>query len=229
MVMGLFPHRATMPKATVCLAMITPETRRHSPAAERNSGPILAVLQRVLPPQGSALEIACGTGQHALHFASHLPRWTWLPTDPDPEAVASTACWAAEAGLPNLCEPRLLDVMTAHWPVRGLFDAVYCANLLHIAPWPACAALMQGAARLLAPGGALLVYGPFLIEGQPTAPGNLAFDADLRARDPAWGLRAVHDVAAQAAAAGLVLAEQVTMPANNLTLMFKAEPRHAHL
>jgi len=193
----------------------------NSAAAERNRAPILEVLRRVLPARGRALEIACGTGQHAVHFAAALPRWDWQPTDPDPAALVSTAAWSTDLALANLRPPLQLDVMAVAWPVEGRFDAVFCANLLHIAPWPTCAALMQGAARHLLPGGVLVVYGPFLVECTPTAPGNLAFDDDLRARNPAWGLRRLDDVAAAAASAGLVLAEQVAMPANNLTLVFR--------
>jgi SAM-dependent methyltransferase len=199
----------------------TSDSRLNSPAAERNRAPILEVLRQVLPARGRALEIACGTGQHAVHFAAALPRWDWQPTDPDPAALVSTAAWSTDLALANLRPPLQLDVMAVAWPVEGRFDAVFCANLLHIAPWPTCAALMQGAARHLLPGGVLVVYGPFLVEGTPTAPGNLAFDDDLRARNPAWGLRRLDDVAAAAASAGLVLAEQVAMPANNLTLVFR--------
>jgi SAM-dependent methyltransferase len=199
----------------------TTDPRLNSPAAERNRAPILEVLSRVLPDHGRALEIACGTGQHAVHFAAALPGWDWQPTDPDPAALASTAAWAADAALPNLRAPRQLDVLSANWPVDGPFEAVFCANLIHISPWPACVALMQGAARCLLPGGVLVVYGPILVDGVPTAQGNLSFDADLRARNPAWGLRKLHDVAAQGAAVGLVLVEQVSMPANNLTLVFR--------
>jgi SAM-dependent methyltransferase len=197
------------------------DPRLNSPAAERNRAPLLEVLRQVLPARGRALEIACGTGQHAVHFAAGLPGWDWQPTDPDLAALASTAAWAADVALPNLRAPLQLDVMAATWPVPGPFDAVFCANLLHISPWPTCTALMQGAARHLAPGGVLVVYGPFLVDGTPTAPGNVAFDADLRARDPAWGLRWLHDVASVAVSAGFVLAEQRPMPANNLTLVFK--------
>ncbi len=195
--------------------------RQHSPAAERNQGPILQVLRRVLPVQGRALEIASGSGQHAQHFAAALPGWTWQPTDPDPAALASIGSRLDEAACPNLLAPRRLDVLWPAWPVTGVFDAVFCANLLHISPWPACAALMQGAARHLAAGGLLLTYGPYFVQGAVTAPGNLAFDADLRARNADWGLRWLHDVLAQAQLAGLQLREQVAMPANNLTLVFR--------
>jgi SAM-dependent methyltransferase len=201
--------------------MTPTDPRLHSAAAERNRGPILDVLRRVLPARGNALELACGTGQHAVHFAAGLPGWAWQPTDPDAAALASTAAWAADAAVPGLRAPVQLDVMARIWPVQGAFDAIFCANLLHISPWPTTPALMQGAARHLVPGGVLVVYGPFLVAGVATAAGNLAFDADLRTRDPAWGLRELRDVAAQAAEAGLSLVEQVAMPANNLTLVFR--------
>jgi hypothetical protein len=193
--------------------------RLHSPACDRNQGPILAVLQRVLPAPGVALEIASGSGQHAAHFASGLPGWRWQPTDADPAALASIATWCR--GLPNVLPPLPLEVLAPAWTgVPPQCDAVFCANLLHISPWPTCAALMQGAARHLSPAGLLLYYGPYLEDDVPTAPGNLAFDASLRARDPAWGLRRLADVARQAAAAGLQLRERVAMPANNLLLVW---------
>ena len=198
---------------------MTDDARLHSPAADRNAAPILAVLQRVLPPQGTLLEIASGTGQHAAAFAAALPRWRWLPTDADPRALASIAAWCA--GLANVDAPRLLDVAAEPWngvPV-GL-DAIYCANLIHIAPWACTAALMQGAAHCLAPGGQLVTYGPYLEDGAPTAPSNQAFDTDLRARNPAWGIRRLDDVAAEAEAAGLALHGRHALPANNLVLVF---------
>ena len=195
------------------------DLRAHSPAAERNCGPIMAELQRLLPASGSALEIASGTGQHAAHFAAGLPGWQWQPSDGDPRSLPSIAAWCA--GLDRVRPPLWLDVMAAHWPgVPAQLDAVFCANLLHIAPWPTCAALMQGAARHLATQGLLITYGPYLEDEVPTAAGNIAFDADLRARNPAWGLRRRHDVQHQAALAGLGLRERVAMPANNLLLVF---------
>lgn len=198
---------------------MTDDARLHSPAADRNAAPILAVLQRVLPPQGTLLEIASGTGQHAAAFAAALPRWRWLPTDADPRALASIAAWCA--GLANVDAPRLLDVAAEPWngvPV-GL-DAIYCANLIHIAPWPRTGALMRGAARHLAPRGVLLTYGPYVEDEVPTAPSNVAFDADLRARDPAWGLRRLAEVASEATAVGFALRERVALPANNLLLVW---------
>lgn len=201
------------------------DARQHSPAAERNRGPILAELQRLLPARGVALEIASGTGQHAAHFATSLPGWTWQPSDPEARALASIAAWCA--GIVNVQPPINLDVMAGEWPgAPQPADVIFCANMLHISPWPTCAALIQGAARHLSPQGLLLLYGPFLVDGEPVAPGNSAFDADLRARNPAWGLRRLADVLAQAEAAGLHLGELVQMPANNLLLVLarSAEP-----
>jgi len=199
------------------------DPRQHSAAAERNRQSILEVLQRVLPAHGLALEIAAGSGQHAVHFAAGMPGWTWLPTDADADALASITAWRAQAALANLRPPQRLDVMALAWTDVPAVDAVICANLLQIAPWSACARLMQGVARHLAPHGVLVTYGPYFVDGQPPAPGNLAFDADLRARNPAWGLRRVAAVAAEAARAGLALCEQVSMPAKNLSLVFRRE------
>jgi hypothetical protein len=199
------------------------EARRHSPAAERNRAPILAELQRLLPPRGVLLEIASGTGQHAASCSAGLPGWRWLPTDVDAASLASIGAWCA--GLDRVAAPIRLDVLQPHWAeVPEQVDAIYCANLLHVAPWACCAALMHGAARHLSARGVLITYGPYLEDGVPTSSGNLAFDADLRARDPAWGLRRREHVEREAARAGLVLRERVAMPANNLLL---AWCRHA--
>jgi len=194
------------------------EARQHSPAAERNRGPILAELQRVLPAQGLMLEIASGTGQHAAHFAAALAGWQWQPSDGDERSLASISAWCAALG--NVRPPLCLDVAATVWTdVPAQIDAMFCANLLHISPWATTPSLMQGAARHLAPHGLLLLYGPYLEDGLPTAPGNLAFDADLRARDPGWGLRRLADVRAQAEASGLHMRERVAMPTNNLLLV----------
>lgn len=192
--------------------------RSRSPAADRNREPILAVLQRLLPENARVLEIASGTGQHAAHFGAAMPGWHWQPTDGDTAALADIDAWCA--GLPNVAPAVALDVLSAPWPVASQVDAVFCANMLHIAPWPTCAALMQGAASVLAPAGRLVTYGPYLQDGVATSPGNLAFDASLRQRDPEWGIRSVEDVSAQAGRVGLRLADTVAMPANNLVLVF---------
>lgn len=190
----------------------------HSPAAERNRQVILDALLQWLPDQGRALEIASGSGQHVTHFSNHMPGWDWLASDPSAAALASIKAWR-----PQGPEPLMIDVMQADWalPASHLsLDALYCANMLHISPWPTCAALMQGAARHLAPTGLLLVYGPFLQSGVDTAASNLAFDADLKRRNPAWGLRQLDEVAAVALGCGLQLRTHQQMPANNLLLAF---------
>ena len=198
------------------------EQRRHSAPAERNKGPILRELLRLLPDQGLMLEIASGTGQHAAHAAAALPSWQWQPSDLSPSSLPSVVSWCE--GLSNVREPLLLDVTQPTWPgVPAQVDAIFCANLLHIAPWAVCPALMQGAARHLSVDGLLLLYGPYLVDGEPTTDSNWAFDADLRGRDPSWGLRRLSDVLAQAAQAGLALRERVSLPANNLLLVLARE------
>jgi len=193
----------------------------HSPAADRNKEPILARLQVVLGEHGTALEIASGTGEHAVWFAASLVGWTWQPTDSDPGMLPVIAERIARSALANVLPPQQLDVTALQWPLPArTFDAIFCANMLHIAPWDACPALMAGAARHLAPGGRLITYGPYFEEGVPAAPSNLAFDQSLRARDPAWGIRALEDVVAEARRTGLVLAQRHAMPANNLLLVF---------
>jgi SAM-dependent methyltransferase len=190
---------------------------RHSPAAERNGPPILAALQRLLPASGLVLEIASGTGQHAAFCSEGLPGWQWQPSELDAAALPSIAAWCE--GLARVRPPITLDVLDPVWPGMPVqVDAIYCANMIHIAPWACTAGLMQGAARHLAPAGLLITYGPYILDDEPTAPSNLAFDADLRARNPAWGIRRLGDVAEQASAVGLRLQERVDMPANNKLL-----------
>lgn len=200
--------------------MLNDDLRRSSPAAQRNGRFIVEVLRRVLPTGGRALEIASGTGEHAVLLAAEMPGWTWQPSDVDPESLRSIAAWIAAAALPNVRRPITLDVAAAPWPGVELVDAIFCANLLHISPWHTCRALMHGAARHLEAGGLLVTYGPYFVEGETPAPGNLAFDADLRARNPEWGVRRLQDVQAEARQAALVLRESLPMPANNLTLVF---------
>lgn len=191
--------------------------RRHSPAAERNGPPIRAELQRLLPPTGVMLEIASGTGQHAAFLSEGLPGWQWQPSDYEPAALPSIAAWCE--GLPRVRPPLVLDVLADDWVgVPAQVDAIYCANMIHITPWACTAGLMRGAARHLAPAGVLITYGPYLEDEVPTAASNLAFDADLKARHPAWGLRRLPDVAAVAGTLGLALRERIGMPANNLLL-----------
>lgn len=197
-----------------------PPTIPFSAAADRNKAPILDVLRAVLPSHAHVLEIAAGTGQHAAHFAAAQPGWHWQPTDADARAPCAIA--EACAGLANVRPPLRLNVLETPWPVApAAFDAVYCANLIHIAPWACCPALLRGAAASLKPGSTLVLYGPYLVDGEPAAPSNLAFDASLRASDPAWGLRRLQDVLSEAEAARFVLDRQVRMPANNLTLVWR--------
>jgi Protein of unknown function (DUF938) len=150
-----------------------------------------------------------------------LPQWSWQPSDAQPGGFNSIAAHVAQLGLNNVCAPLLLDVMAASWLLDDAkFNAIYCANMLHISPWATCAALMRGSARHLAPGGVLITYGPYLEDGIATSAGNLAFDQSLRAQDPAWGIRRLEDVGREAASAGLHLSARHTMPANNLLLVW---------
>ncbi len=200
----------------------------YSPAADRNKQAILDVLMQVLPERGNALEIASGTGQHVAWFASSLPGWNWQPSDAQSEWFESINALVAEQAVCNVRPPMLLDVMATSWlPAdhdhHHLFDLIYliyCANMLHIAPWATCAALMRGSAQHLAPDGQLITYGPYLEDAVPTSPGNLAFDQSLRERNPAWGIRRREDVEAQAATVGLKLLARHAMPANNLLLVW---------
>jgi SAM-dependent methyltransferase len=192
-----------------------------SPSAERNKQPILDVLRTYLPEQGSALEIASGTGQHVVWFAQHLPQWTWQPTDMHRGALYNIEVRANEADLANVHVAVELDVLAQPWPFQEeKFNLVLCINMLHIAPWASCAALMQASARLLRPGGLLVTYGPYFEDSIAPTPSNVAFDQSLRAHDPSWGIRRREDVAREAAEAGLYLRARHAMPANNLLLVF---------
>lgn len=195
--------------------------KRTSPAVARNREPILAVLRDWLPSAGKVLEIAAGTGEHALAFAAAFPNLTWQPTDPDPEARASIAVWRQEEGTSNLLSPLHLDVLAPDWPVSSA-DAMIAVNLVHISPPEAGLALLDGAARLLPAGAPLILYGPWRVRGEPLAPSNLSFDAALKERDPSFGLRDLGTFAGQARQRGLRLAERRAMPANNLMLRFVA-------
>ena len=191
-----------------------------TPAAERNKGPILTVLKRVLPTRGLVLEIASRTGQHIVHFAQCMPHLTWQPSDPDPELRSSIRAWIAQTGVSNARAPLELDVRRQPWPVDAA-DAVVCINMIHIAPWAATTALMAGAARLLPATGVLVLYGPYRREGRHTAPSNEAFDRQLRASNPDWGVRDLEAVIVAAASHGLTLQDVTTMPANNLCVVFR--------
>jgi SAM-dependent methyltransferase len=195
------------------------EVPQTAPAAERNKEPILAVLKRVLPPTGFAVEIASGTGQHVAHFAAALPGWTWQPTELDAQMHESIAGWLAETGLANVLPPLTLDVCDPRWPVDRA-DAVLCINMIHISPWQATEGLLAGCGRILRQGGLLYLYGPYRRFGRHTAPSNEAFDASLRQRDPQWGVRDLETVVETAELHGLSLSEIVEMPANNLSVVF---------
>jgi SAM-dependent methyltransferase len=194
--------------------------KRHAPAAGRNREPIAAVLTEELPPSGVMLEIASGTGEHAVHFARTFPHLDWQPSDPDPDARESIATWREEAGLPNLLPPLELDAADADWPLANA-DAVLCINMVHISPVAATEGLVAGAAQLLAPGAPLILYGPYFDAEVETAPSNLAFDRDLRSRNPEWGLRPVEWLDGLAQNAGFRRTRRVAMPANNLTLVYR--------
>jgi SAM-dependent methyltransferase len=193
------------------------DARLFAPAAARNRDPILAVLRPVLPEAGLVLEVASGSGEHCAHLAAALPALTFQPTDASPEARASCDAWCAT--LPNVRRALALDAAAADWPVERA-DAVLCINMVHIAPWAATLGLLRGAARLLPPGAPLVLYGPWIRPGVETAPSNLDFDASLRARDPAWGLRRLEDLVA-VAGADFAQPEVTEMPANNVTLVLR--------
>ena len=196
--------------------------KRHAPATSRNGAAIAAVLREELPDSGLVLEIASGTGEHAVRFAREFPALEWQPTDRDVEALGSIDAYATEAGLANLLPARTLDAAEARWPVEQA-DAIVCINMVHISPWAASEGLFAGAARVLGEGAPLLLYGPFIEAGVETAPSNLAFDASLKARDPAWGLRDIAALETLAASHGLSRTARHEMPANNLILVWRRD------
>ena len=196
--------------------------RRSAPAALRNRDPIAEVLAEWLPESGLVIEIASGTGEHALHFAERFPQLDWQPSDIHGDAISSIAAWRDAAGLPNVRAPVELDASSPDWPVDRA-DAVLSINMVHISPWASALGLIAGAARILPSGGPLILYGPWLMADTPTATSNLEFDASLRARDPEWGLRSVELFAAAAADKALRLEQTRAMPANNLMLLFRRD------
>jgi len=190
-----------------------------APAAERNRQPILEVLRRVLPTTGLVLEVASGTGQHAIFFSEHLPALRWQPTDASLEALQSIGVWAEEVGRENLLFPLELDVRWPQWPVAEA-DALLCINMIHISPWESTEALFRGAGGLLAAGSRLITYGPYRLHGEHTAPSNAAFDENLRSRNVRWGVRDIDELTELGARTGFALDERVGMPANNMTLVW---------
>lgn len=198
----------------------TSGVRRSAPAALRNREPIAKVLSEWLPPNGLVLEIASGTGEHAVFFAERFPALDWQPSDIHPDALSSIEAWHRQSGLPNVREPLELDAAATDWPL-GTADAMLSINMVHISPWKSALGLLDGAARLLCPGAPLIMYGPWLRSDVPTVPSNLDFDADLRRRDPEWGLRSVEEFTKAAGERGLWLEETRAMPANNLMLLLR--------
>jgi len=196
-----------------------------SPSGERNKGPVAEVLKQVLPDRGLVLEVGSGTGQHVLHFAREAPHLTWQPSERDAECLQSIALWLAAEGRANVLAPLRLDVGEQPWPIASA-AAVVSLNMIHIAPWAACMALIRGAAAVLEPGTVLFLYAPFRCGGGHTSPSNEAFDRQLRAQNPAWGVRDLEEVARCAAAHGFGPPETHDMPANNLSVVLrKREPQ----
>ena len=199
-----------------------PNAAVHYPATRRNRDPILAALRRVLPPSGLVLEITSGSGEHAAYFAARLPGIVWQPSDREPALLASIAAHAAASGAANIRPPVTLDVSDGEWPIAAA-GAVVAINMIHVAPWDDCLALLAGAARVLAGEAPLFLYGPFRRGGRHTAPSNEAFDRSLRAQDPRWGVRDLDAVAEAAKGCGLGLGEAIEMPANNLGVVFRRQ------
>ncbi len=197
-----------------------PAAKRHAPATQRNRDAIVAVLADWLPAAGTVLEVASGSGEHVVHFAAVFPHLGWQPSDPDPAGLTSIAAYRAEAGLANVAPPLALDASEPEWPVDRV-DAVLCINMIHISPWQATLGLFAGAARRLAAGAPLILYGAYIEPDVATTTSNLAFDANLRARNAAWGLRDTDAVKDAATDAGFAFAERRAMPANNLMLLFR--------
>jgi len=196
--------------------------KRDAPATHRNREPILAILVRWLTRPARVLEVASGTGQHAVYFAEHLPHVRWQPSESDPEGLASIMAWVVDSGLENLELPLELDVCDDVWPVEEA-DAIFNANMIHIAPWNVALGLFAGAGRVLREGGLMLLYGPFKVGGEHTAESNAAFDASLRLRDPRWGVRDLEAIESAALESGLRLVEHDEMPANNRLLVFRRD------
>jgi hypothetical protein len=213
------------------------DARQYAPATERNREPILKVLQQVLPPTGTILEVSSGTGEHAVFFAPRLRPRFWLPSDPNPVARVSIAAWQQQQPADNLYPPIHLDAIAPHWPIeshelpaslkatsfqREAIVAIVNINMIHIAPWTACLGLIAGAQRILPPQGILYLYGPFKQHGKHSAPSNAAFDESLRSQNPEWGVRNLEDVIAAAQAHQLTWIRTIAMPANNLSVVFQA-------
>lgn len=220
------------------------QARRHAPATLRNRDAICDVLRAHLPPNGTVLEIASGSGEHIVHFAQHMPALEWQPSDREPAALQSIAAWSTDARAGNILPPLLIDVAHPDWPVENAdamsristgpnsrvsdnsgahqkFDACVCINMVHISEWGATLGLFRGCARLLTEQAPIILYGPYLEQGVETAASNLAFDQSLKARNPEWGLRHLDEVDRVASEYGFERASRHEMPANNLTLVYR--------
>lgn len=198
--------------------------KRHAPATARNSGPIAAVLESELPPSGTVLEIASGSGEHAVFFARRFPHLSWQPSDREPDALASIAAWREEGHTANLLPPIELDASSPPWPIERA-DAVVCVNMVHISEWAATEGLFRGCAKLLPRGAPLILYGPYIEDDVEPAPSNLAFDRSLKERNPEWGLRNLADMDRLADQRGFSRTRRVEMPANNLVLIYRKGQR----
>jgi hypothetical protein len=199
--------------------------KQFAPATTRNRDPILAVLKQILPPTGTVLEIASGTGEHAVYFAPHLRPRHWVPSDVNPASLESIRAWQGEFPCEVLYSPLEIDVISDHWwqKVETDLSAIVCINLIHIAPWSACEGLMKGAEQLLPAGGILYLYGPFKQEGVHTAASNASFDESLQQQNPEWGVRNLEDVVSLGKAHQLELQDVIAMPANNLSVVFRRQ------
>ena len=198
------------------------DPRRFAPATLRNRDAILAQLQIVLPASGLILEVASGTGEHAVHFARHLPHLEWQPSDPSPGARLLIAAWLAAEGLSNVRPPLDINVTAEAWPIDHA-AAILCINMIHISPWASTVGLLRGASRILLGGSPLMLYGPYRLTGRLLEPSNEVFDRDLRARDPSWGLRQLDEVARCAANHLFSLDRVIDMPANNLLVVLRKD------
>jgi SAM-dependent methyltransferase len=198
------------------------DARQYAPSVARNRDPIWSVLQRELPREGLVLEIASGSGEHAVHFAQKTgPGVVFQPSDADVMCRSSIDAWVGASGLANIRPALALDVTQQTWPIAKA-DVVLCFNMIHIAPWEAAVGLVRGAGGVLPPEGLLFLYGPFKRGGQHTAASNEAFDREfLKARNPAWGVRDLEAVAELAETAGFATPQIVEMPANNLSVLFR--------
>ncbi|HVU02868.1 MAG TPA: DUF938 domain-containing protein [Polyangiaceae bacterium] len=194
--------------------------KRHFPAADRNRAPILETLRTIFPKTCRVLEVGSGTGQHAAFFTAEEPGWVWQPTDFSAENVASVEAYRVESGRPNFLPTIQLDARSDEWP-EGPFDAVYSANVIHISPWEVAEGLFRGSARVLAPSGVLVLYGPFRFGGTFTADSNAAFDDKLRREDASWGVRDLDDLNREARANGFLAGTVLERPANNHVIVFE--------